>query len=112
MPINSQMHTTTRINHPINIFYQSKVLLRVIDAFIYVRFGKKDSMPMHVGDTNKWRRWGNPDAIHNPASYAGVKHKTCQFGANNFFCEWDYKNRDKLILKQLLRNILPIGRGQ
>ena len=62
MPTNNNMHTTTRINHPINIFYQSKVLLRVIDAFIYVRFGKKDSMPMHAGDTNKWRRWGNPTA--------------------------------------------------
>ncbi len=62
MPTNQNMHTTTRINHPINIFYQSKVLLRVIDAFIYVRFGKKDSMPQHTGDTNKWRRWGNPDA--------------------------------------------------
>lgn len=62
MPINQTMHTTTRINHPINIFYQSKVLLRVIDAFVYVRFGKKDSMPMHAGDTNKWRRWGNPSA--------------------------------------------------
>ena len=62
MPTNKNMHTTTRINHPINIFYQSKVLLRVIDAFIYVRFGKKDSMPQHAGDTNKWRRWGNPAA--------------------------------------------------
>ena len=62
MPINQNMHTTTRINHPINIFYQSKVLLRVIDAFVYVRFGKKDSMPQHEGDTNKWRRWGNPVA--------------------------------------------------
>ena len=62
MPTNSQMHTTTRINHPINIFYQSNVLLRVIDAFVFVRFGKKDSMPMHTGDTNKWRRWGNPAA--------------------------------------------------
>ena len=59
-PINQNMHTTTRINHPINIFYQSKVLLRVIDAFIYVRFGKSDSMPQHTGDVNKWRRWGNP----------------------------------------------------
>ena len=62
MTTNANMHTTTRINHPINIFYQSKVLLRVIDAFIYVRFGKKDSMPQHEGDTSKWRRWGNPDA--------------------------------------------------
>lgn len=62
MPTNTNMHTTTRINHPINIFYQSKVLLRVIDAFVYVRFGKKDSMPMHEGDTNKWRRWSNPAA--------------------------------------------------
>ncbi len=61
-PVNNLMHTTTRINHPINIFYQSQVLLRVIDAFIFVRFGKSDSMPMHAGDTNKWRRWGNPDA--------------------------------------------------
>lgn len=62
MPTNQNMHTTTRINHPINIFYQSKVLLRVIDAFIYVRFGKNDSMPQHEGDTNKWRRWANPVA--------------------------------------------------
>lgn len=62
MPINKLMHTTTRINHPINKFYQSKVLLRVIDAFVYVRFGKSDSMPMHAGDTNKWRRWANPAA--------------------------------------------------
>lgn len=62
MPTNNNMHTTTRINHPINIFYQSKVLLRVIDAFIYVRFGKKDSMPRHTGDVSKWRRWSNPDA--------------------------------------------------
>ncbi len=60
------MHTTTRINHPINIFYQSKVLLRVIDAFIYVRFGKQDSMPKHMGDVSKWRRWGNPAAQTAP----------------------------------------------
>ncbi|KKN77227.1 hypothetical protein LCGC14_0362050 [marine sediment metagenome] len=58
--INQNMHTTTRINHPIDIFYQSQVLLRVIDAFVYVRFGKTDSMPQHAGDVNKWRRWGNP----------------------------------------------------
>ncbi len=62
MAVNNLMHTTTRINHPINIFYQSKVLLRVIDAFIYVRFGKSDSMPQHAGDVNKWRRWANPAA--------------------------------------------------
>lgn len=66
MATNNNMHTTTRINHPVNIFYQSKVLLRVIDAFIYVRFGKKDSMPRHAGDTSKWRRWGNPEAQTAP----------------------------------------------
>ena len=60
------MHTTTRINHPIGIFYQSKVLLRVIDAFIYVRFGKNDSMPRHAGEVSKWRRWGNPAAQTAP----------------------------------------------
>lgn len=62
MATNNNMMTTTQVNHPINIFYQSKVLKRVIDAFIYVRFGQKDSAPMHTGDTQKWRRWGNPDA--------------------------------------------------
>ena len=60
------MHTTTRINHPIDIFYQSKVLLRVIDAFIYVRCGKKDSMPRHSGTQSKWRRWANPAAQTAP----------------------------------------------
>lgn len=66
MATNNNMHTTTRINHPVNIFYQSKVLLRVIDTFIYVRFGKQDSMPRHAGDTSKWRRWGNPEAQTAP----------------------------------------------
>ena len=66
MATNANMHTTTRINHPINIYYQSKVLLRVIDAFVYVRFGKKDSMPRHAGDVSKWRRWSNPSAQTTP----------------------------------------------
>ena len=66
MATNNNMHTTTRINHPINIYYQSKVLLRVIDAFVYVRFGKKDSMPRHQGDVSKWRRWSNPVAQTAP----------------------------------------------
>ncbi len=66
MPTNTNMHTTTRINHPINIFYQSKVLLRVIDAFIFVRFGKKESVPQHEGEVSKWRRWGNPAAQTAP----------------------------------------------
>ena len=63
---NKNMHTTTRINHPINIFYQSKVLLRVIDAFVYNQFSKKNSVPRHEGDTNKWRRWSNPSAQTTP----------------------------------------------
>ena len=66
MATNNNMHTTTRINHPVNIYYQSKVLLRVIDAFVYVRFGKKDSMPRHTGDVSKWRRWSNPAAQTAP----------------------------------------------
>lgn len=66
MGTNNNMHTTTRINHPINVYYQSSVLLRVIDAFIYVRFGKRDSMPRHNGENSKWRRWGNPDAQTAP----------------------------------------------
>lgn len=66
MATNNNMITTTRVNHPIDIYYQSKVLLRVIDAFIYVRFGKKDSMPRHTGENSKWRRWGNPDAQTAP----------------------------------------------
>lgn len=63
---NKNMHTTSRINHPINIFYQSKVLLRVIDAFVYNQFSKKNSVPQHAGDTNKWRRWSNPLAQTTP----------------------------------------------
>lgn len=66
MPTNKNMMTTTRVNHPINIFYQSKVLLRVIDAFVYNQFSKKASMGQHMGDTNKWRRWSNPAAQTTP----------------------------------------------
>lgn len=62
MPTNKLMMTTTRVNHPINIFYQSKTLLRVIDAFVYNQFSQKATMAQHTGDTNKWRRWSNPVA--------------------------------------------------
>lgn len=66
MATNKNMMTTTRVNHPINIFYQSTVLLRVIDAFVYNQFSKKATMRQHQGDTNKWRRWSNPSAQTTP----------------------------------------------
>ena len=104
MGTNNNMHTTTRINHPINIYYQSNVLLRVIDAFIYVRFGKKDSMPQHTGDTSKWRRWGNPEAQTAPLiegidpspillSKTDIQVKLKEYGAyinNTFLISYHY----------------------
>jgi len=63
---NKLMMTTSRVNHPINIFYQSKTLLRVIAAFVYNQFAQPATMGQHMGDTNKWRRWSNPAAQTTP----------------------------------------------
>lgn len=51
--------TTSRIDHPVDMYYQRKTLTRVIAAFIYAQWGQQAKIPQHEGDTTKWRRWQN-----------------------------------------------------
>ena len=51
--------TTSRIDHPVNQFYQKKVLTRVIAALLYQQFGQQDKIPAHSGVNSKWRRYNN-----------------------------------------------------
>lgn len=62
--------TTTHIDHPVNIFYQRKVLTRVFPLLVYAQFGQEDRIPMHEGDTSKWRRWANLLAQTTPLTEA------------------------------------------
>jgi N4-gp56 family major capsid protein len=66
MPTNKNVMTTTQVDHPVNIYYQRKVLTRVIAAMVYEQFGQKYSMPQHEGDVMKWRRWSNLAARTTP----------------------------------------------
>ncbi len=58
--------TTSRIDHPVNLFFQKKVLTRVLAALLYQQFGQQDKIPQHAGDTSKWRRWITPIAQPTP----------------------------------------------
>jgi N4-gp56 family major capsid protein len=60
--------TVTQVDHPVNIYYQRKVLTRVIAKLLYAQFGQNASMPQHTGDTYKWRRWSNLLAQTTPLS--------------------------------------------
>jgi len=47
--------TSTRIDHPVNIYFDKK-FLKVLEALlVFDMFGQNASMPMHEGDTYKWR---------------------------------------------------------
>jgi len=62
MPTNTSMMTTSRIDHPINIYYSEKFLRRVMPLMIHANWGMAAQIPMHEGDTFKWRRYASPTA--------------------------------------------------
>lgn len=62
--------TTSQVDHPVNIYYQKKVLTRVQPALVYAPFGQQDKIPQHEGNTAKWRRWANLAAQTTPLTEA------------------------------------------
>lgn len=66
MPSTKNLTTTSRIDHPINIFYVEQFLRRAMPRLVHAQFGKKKAMPAHAGDTIKWRRYTNPTAQTTP----------------------------------------------
>jgi len=69
-PTQKTTMTTTRVDHPVNLFYQRKVLTRVFPLLLYAQFGQQDRIPQHEGDTSKWRRWANLLAQTTPLTEA------------------------------------------
>lgn len=59
-PTTRNMMTTSRVDHPINIYYRQKFLRRVMPLMIHDNWGMPATMPMHAGDTFKWRRYDSP----------------------------------------------------
>ena len=70
MPTHRTTMTTTRVDHPVNMYYQRKVLTRVFPLLAYAQFGQQARIPRHEGDTTKWRRWANLLAQTTPLTEA------------------------------------------
>jgi len=91
--------TTTQIDHPVNLYYQKKVLTRVIPKLPHAQFGQDVSMPQHEGDTTKWRRWSNLLAQTTPLtegedptplqlSKTDISAKIREYGASIRISSW------------------------
>jgi len=70
MPTQKTTMTTSRVEHPVNVYYQRKVLTRVFPLLLYAQFGQQDRIPQHEGATCKWRRWANLLAQTTPLTEA------------------------------------------
>lgn len=58
MPISTKnVVTTDRIDHPVNIYFQKKFLKTLEPLLVYAQFGQDATLPQHMGDTYKWRRY-------------------------------------------------------
>lgn len=67
MPVtNKNVVTTSRIDHPINIYFQRKFLKTLDPLLIYAKFGQDAILPQHEGDTYKWRRYAALAAATTP----------------------------------------------
>jgi len=62
--------TTSRIDHPVNLYYQKKMLDTLDPLLIYAMFGQSVAMPQHEGDTVKWRRYAKKSAATTPLTEA------------------------------------------
>lgn len=68
MPTSKTTITSNRIDHPINVYFYEEFLRRVMPRLVHEQFGKSYSIPMHSGDTAKWRRYTLPVAQTTPMS--------------------------------------------
>lgn len=67
MPVTSKnVVTTSRIEHPVNIYFQRKFLKTLDPLLTYAKFGQDATLPQHEGDTNKWRRYSALPAATTP----------------------------------------------
>ena len=66
--------TTSRIDHPIGVYFYKAFLKRTMPRLIHEQFGKPYAIPAHQGDTAKWRRYTSPTA-----QTARLHGNRCQF---------------------------------
>ena len=58
--------TTSRIDHPINVYFYEQFLRRTMPLMVHEQFGKQYVIPANQGDTAKWRRYTSPLAQTTP----------------------------------------------
>lgn len=66
MPTPKNTLTTSRIDHPINVYFFELFLRRIMPKLLHDQFGVPYVIPAHQGDTAKWRRYTNPTAQTTP----------------------------------------------
>lgn len=66
MPTEKNVMTTSRIDHPIGIYFFKRFLRSAMPKEVHTQFGQEYSIPAGSGDTAKWRRYRNPTAQTTP----------------------------------------------
>ena len=66
MPTTKNVVTTDRVDHPVDIVFQKKFLKTLEGLLVYSQFAQKASMPQHMGQTYKWRRYAELAAATTP----------------------------------------------
>ena len=66
MPTEKNVMTTSRIDHPIGIYFFNRFLRSAMPKEVHTQFGQEYSIPAGSGDLAKWRRFRNPTAQTTP----------------------------------------------
>ena len=66
MPTSKNVMTTSRIDHPIGIYFFRRFLESAMGKEVHTQFGDEYSIPAGSGDLAKWRRYAAPTAQTTP----------------------------------------------
>ena len=66
MPSVKNVMTTSRIDHPVNVYFKTQFLRRAFPRMLHTLWGMENPMPQHAGEVTKWRRYASPTAQTTP----------------------------------------------
>lgn len=66
----SSVMTTSRIDHPVNVFFKEQFLRRAMPLMLHTMWGQEVPMPQKAGEIVKWRRYVTPTAQTTPLTEA------------------------------------------
>ncbi|MHC4352799.1 MAG: N4-gp56 family major capsid protein [Planctomycetota bacterium] len=66
MPTEKNVMTTSRIDHPIGVYFFNRFLRSAMPKEVHTQFGQGYAIPAGSGEVAKWRRYANPTAQTTP----------------------------------------------